>query len=322
MMPAGLGSGSCGCYTEPATLYRASSEWRVRPEQGVIVSYENVEVERVEHVGVIRLNRPKLLNALSPGLCLDLNDALDEFEADFPDIRAIILTGNGRGFCSGADLNGQIAAANGDAPGRRTTRAPYMPIAPRMRRLAQPIIAAVNGVTAGAGFSLSLAADIRIASDQARFASIFVKRALVPDTGSSESMVDLVGLGIASEMAFTGRLFDAPWALEKGLVNSVVPHERLINAAMALANEIAGNPPLTVRSAKKLLNRRFWLEDSLAHEHDANAPSMPSEDRIEALKAFVEKRPAVYPGGSSTHLSLPSQVSRSWISTVPHPRLG
>jgi enoyl-CoA hydratase/carnithine racemase len=162
--------------------------------------------------------------------------------------------------------------------------------------MAQPIIAAVNGVAAGAGFSLSLAADIRIASDQARFASIFVKRALVPDTGSSESMVDLVGLGIASEMAFTGRLFDAQWALDKGLVNSVVPHERLLDEAMALAVEIAGNPPLTVRSAKKLLNRRFWLEDSLAHEHDANAPSMPSEDRIEALKAFVEKRPAVYKG--------------------------
>ncbi len=261
------------------------------------MSYENVEVERVEHVGVIRLNRPKVLNALNPGICLDLNDALDELEADFPDIRAIILTGNGRGFCSGADLSGQIAAANGEAPRPGyDPRALIPPLAPRMRRVAQPIIAAVNGVAAGAGFSLSLAADIRIASDQARFASIFVKRALVPDTGSSESMVDLVGLGIASEMAFTGRLFDAQWALDKGLVNSVVPHERLLDEAMALAVEIAGNPPLTVRSAKKLLNRRFWLEDSLAHEHDANAPSMPSEDRIEALKAFVEKRPAVYKG--------------------------
>ena len=165
-----------------------------------------------------------------------------------------------------------------------------------MRRVAQPIIAAVNGVAVGAGFSLSLASDIRIASDQARFASIFVKRALVPDTGSSESMVDLAGLGIASEMAFTGRLFDAQWALDKGLVNSVVPHERLMEEAMALANEIAGNPPLTVRSAKKLLNRRFWLEDTLAHERDANAPSTPSEDRIEALRAFAEKRPGVYQG--------------------------
>ena len=259
--------------------------------------YENVKVERIEHVSVIRMNRPEVLNALNAGLALDLNDAFDEIEADFPDIRAVILTGNGRGFCSGADVNDQIAAASGDgpAPGYHP-RSSIPPLAPRMRRLAQPVIAAVNGVAVGAGFSLSLAADIRIASDHARFASIFVKRALVPDTGSSESMVDLAGLGIASEMAFTGRLYDAQWALEKGLVNSVVPHERLMDEAMLLANEIAGNPPLTVRSAKKLLNRRFDLQDSLAHEHDANAPSRPSEDRIEALKAFAEKRPGVFKG--------------------------
>ena len=107
--------------------------------------------------------------------------------------------------------------------------------------------------------------------------------------------MDLAGLSIASEMAFTGRLYDAQWALEKGLVNSVVPHEHLMDEAMLLANEIAGNPPLTVRSAKKLLNRRFDLQDSLAHEHDA-CPSRPSEDRIEALKAFAEKRPGVFKG--------------------------
>ncbi len=266
------------------------------------MAYENLEVERIDHVGIIRLNRPKLLNALSPGLCLDLNDALDELEAAFPDVRAIILTGNGRGFCSGADLTGRAAAAadgaagNGAAQPAYDRRAQIPPLAPRLRHVAQPVIAAVNGVAAGAGFSLSLAADIRIASDQARFASIFVKRALVPDTGSSESMVDLVGLGIASEMAFTGRLFDAPWALSKGLVNSVVPHERLMDEALALANEIAANPPLTVRSAKALLNRRFGLDDIIGPELVANAPSEHSEDRIEALTAFVEKRPAVFNG--------------------------
>jgi 2-(1,2-epoxy-1,2-dihydrophenyl)acetyl-CoA isomerase len=268
------------------------------------VSYENVEVERVEHVGVIRLNRPKMLNALSPGLCLDLNDALDELEADFPDIRAIILTGNGRGFCSGADLSGQMAVATGTAPeptGKAPEPAPNLaelitPLAPRMRRVAQPIIAAINGVAAGGGLALSLAAEIRIASDQARFASIFVKRALVPDTGASASLVDLVGLGIAAEMVFTGRLFDARWALAKGLVNAVVPRERLMDEALTLAGEIAANPPLTVRSAKKLLNRRFPLDDALPHEMPANAPSAPSQDRIEAIRAFAEKRPGVYQG--------------------------
>jgi 2-(1,2-epoxy-1,2-dihydrophenyl)acetyl-CoA isomerase len=243
------------------------------------------------------MNRPERLNALSPGLTSDLNDVFDELDAAFPDIRVIILTGNGRGFCSGADLGGQIASVNGQAPPPGYNPRVSIPLlAPRMRRVAQPIIAAVNGVATGAGLSLSLASDIRIASDQARFASIFVKRGLVPDTGSSSSLPDLVGLGIASEMAFTGRLFDAQWALEKGLVNSMVPHDQLMDAAMALAQEISANPPLTVRSSKALLVRRYRLDDALPHEHDANAPSTPSEDRVEALKAWVEKRDPVYHG--------------------------
>lgn len=261
------------------------------------MAYENLELERDGYIGIIRMNRPDRLNALSPGLTSDLNDAFDELDAAFPDVRAIILTGNGRGFCSGADLGGQIAAANGEAPRPAYNPRTSIPLlAPRMRKVAQPIIAAVNGVATGAGLSLSLASDIRIASDQARFASIFVKRGLVPDTGSSASLPDLIGLGAASEMAFTGRLFPADWALQKGLVNSVVPHDQLMDAAMALAQEIAANPPLTVRSSKALLVRRYRLEDALPFEHDANAPSMPSEDRVEALRAFVEKRDPVYHG--------------------------
>ncbi len=261
------------------------------------MTYENLELERDGHVGIVRLNRPERLNALSPGLVRDLNAAFAELNAEFPDIRVIILTGNGRGFCSGADLGGQIAAANGEAP--RPAWDPMSsipPLAPMLRTIQQPIIAAVNGVATGAGLSLALASDIRIASDQARFASIFVKRGLVPDTGSSISLVDLVGLGVASEMAYTGRLVDAQWALEKGLVNRVVPADQLMDAAMALAQEIAGNPPLTVRASKQVIHRRQRLDDALPYEHDANGPSMPSEDRIEALRAFVEKRDPVYHG--------------------------
>ena len=257
----------------------------------------DVELRREGHVGIIRMDRPERLNALNGGLTRGLNDALDELDAAFPDVRAIILTGNGRGFCSGADVEGQIASASGQA-GRPAydPRASIPLLAPRMRKVAQPIIAAVNGVAVGAGLSLALAADIRIASDQARFASIFVKRALVPDTGSSVSLVDLVGLGTAAEMAYTGRVFDAQWALAKGLVNAVVPHDTLMDEALKLAREIASNPPLTVRSSKQLLGRRQRLEEALPFEHDANAPSMPSEDRSEALRSFVEKRDGVFHG--------------------------
>ncbi|MBX7110896.1 MAG: enoyl-CoA hydratase/isomerase family protein [Dehalococcoidia bacterium] len=261
------------------------------------MTYENLQLERDGHVAIIRLNRPERLNALSGGLVRDLNDVWDQLDTEFPQIRAIILTGNGRGFCSGADLSAQIAGVSGEAPRPAwDPRSSIPPLAPRMRLVQQPIIAAVNGVATGAGLSLSLASDIRIASTEARFASIFVKRGLVPDTGSSVSLVDLIGLGAASEMAYTGRLVDAQWALEKGLVNKVVPPDQLMDSAMALAQEIAGNPPLTVRASKQLIHRRQRLDDALPYEHDANGPSMPSDDRIEALRAFVEKRDPVYYG--------------------------
>lgn len=261
------------------------------------MAYENIELDRDGYIATIRMNRPDRLNALSSGLVHDLNDAFDELDAAFPDVRAIILTGNGRGFCSGADLTRAVAAANGnETPLTSDPRAMIQLLAPRMRRQAQPVIAAVNGIAAGAGFSLALATDIRIASNEARFASIFVKRGIVVDTGSSSSLPDLVGLGVASEMAFTGRLFDAQWALEKRLVNSVVPHDQLMGAAMALANEIAANPPLTVRSAKALLNRRFRLEDALPHEDQANVALAQSDDRKEAMRAFAEERAPVFQG--------------------------
>jgi enoyl-CoA hydratase/carnithine racemase len=261
------------------------------------MAYEHLEVTRDGHVATVRLNRPERLNALNAGLVHDLNDAFDELDAAFPDVRAVILTGTGRGFCSGADLANAIAAANGaEAPPSYDPRALIPALAPRMRRAVQPIIAAVNGLATGAGFSLALAADIRIASDDARFASIFVRRGVAVDTGSSVSLPDLVGLGTASEMAFTGRLFDAQWALRNGLVNSVVPHEALMDAAAELAREIAANPPLTVRSTKALLMRRYRLEDALPHEDAANALGRLTEDRAEAMKAFAEKRAPVYHG--------------------------
>lgn len=261
------------------------------------MAYENLELERDGHIAVIRMNRPDRLNALSPGLVHDLNDVLDELDAAFPDVRAIILTGNGRGFCSGADLARSIAAANGEeSRPAYDPRAVIQSLAPRIRRQAQPVIAAVNGVAAGAGFSLTLACDIRVASEEARFASIFVKRGIAIDTGSSSSLPDLVGLGVASEMSFTGRVVDAQWALAKRLVNSVVPHDQLMDAAKALANEIAANPPLTVRASKALLVRRYRLEDAIPYEDGANGTLSSSEDRVEAMRAFAEKRTPVFQG--------------------------
>ena len=262
------------------------------------MSYETLHLERAGHVATLTLNRPEKLNAFNQQLTRDFHNALDELEGEFPDIRVLILTGAGRGFCSGADVNDQ-------APGRSREQevnqlgfaASILAIAPHLPRLPQAVIAAVNGVAAGAGLSIALASDIRVASDQARFSSIFIKRSLVPDNGASYILSALAGMGVAAEMALTGRIYDAQWALQMGLVNKVVPGSQLIEEARSLAEEIASNPPLAVRSTKQLLNSHMPdLYRVAKEEHEANEPANSSEDRREAILSFIEKRQPVYKG--------------------------
>ena len=256
--------------------------------------FEALSLTRAGHVATITLNRPEKLNALDPKLTEELHSALDMLAAEM-EVRAVVLTGAGRGFCSGADVNQQLASLEGQ-------RAPALArgiveLAPHIRNMPQPVIAAVNGVAAGAGLGIALACDVRIASEAARFSCIFVKRSLVPDTGSSYTLPRLVGQGIAREMALTGNIYDARWALEKGLVNTVVPAERLLEEARAMARDMASNPPICVRSIKQLLNQHDDdLEEILPLESAANAPSSGSEDRLEAVRAFLEKRQPVFKG--------------------------
>ena len=170
-------------------------------------------------------------------------------------------------------------------------------LAPHLQRIPQPVIAAVNGVVAGAGLGVALASDIRIASEEARFSCIFVKRSLVPDTGTSYTLAQIVGKGVAMEMALTGNIYDAQWALEKGLVNKVVPADRLLDEVMELAQTIVSNPPICVRCIKQLVYQHDGdLENVLHLESAANAPAYGSEDRLEAVKSFLEKREPVYKG--------------------------
>ena len=220
--------------------------------------YQFLSSERQGHLAVITFQREDKLNALSEEMTVELHRALDEVAEEFPGTRVLILTGAGRGFCSGADVGRLIQRANDDSASPKSERpetpvSSIMLLASHLRRIPQPVVAAVNGVAAGAGLSLALCSDVRIASEDARFSAIFVKRSLVPDTAASYTIAALAGQGVAAEMCLTGRVYDARWALEKGLVNKVVPAGDLMAEAETLADEIASNPPIAVRSTKALL---------------------------------------------------------------------
>jgi 2-(1,2-epoxy-1,2-dihydrophenyl)acetyl-CoA isomerase len=268
------------------------------------MSYEALNLERSGHIAILTLNRPEKLNALNQQLTQEFHAALDEVAGEFPDIRVLIITGAGRGFCSGADVGDQAEALSqpqNQGPPKYDTEAAFnesiLALGPHVPQIPQPVIAAVNGVAAGAGLSIALASDIRVASDQARFSCIFVKRSLVPDNGASYFLPALAGMGVAAEMALTGRVYDAPWALQVGLVNTVVPAEQLMEQAKSLAQEIASNPPLAVRATKQLLTSQVSDLYRVARaEYEANEPFRYGEDRREAILSFLEKRQPVYKG--------------------------
>jgi 2-(1,2-epoxy-1,2-dihydrophenyl)acetyl-CoA isomerase len=165
--------------------------------------------------------------------------------------------------------------------------------------LPKPVIAAVNGVTAGAGFSVALACDIRIASDKARFSQIFVKRGLIPDSGATFFLPRIVGLAKACELVFTGDMIEAAEAERIGLVSRVVPHDELMNVTWELAERIASGPPITIQLSKMALHRgsiATSLEDQVDHENYVQQMCFATEDFIEGVKAFIEKREPIFKG--------------------------
>lgn len=268
---------------------------------------EFVKLERDGHLATITLNRPDRLNALGAGVVADLHDTLDEVHRE-RDIWVVILTGAGRGFCAGGDVQSMGTRTGEDAP-RPTTGDDYfnrrvsqgrstVDLSVHIREIRQPVIAAVNGPAAGAGMSIALACDIRVASELARFTMAFIKRGFVPDTGGTHLLPRLVGSGIAAELALTGRIIDAETALRLGIVNRVVPHERLMDEARALADEILANPPITVALAKQALYRGLLtdLRTAVDYESQANVTASRTDDWREGVRSFLEKRAPVFQG--------------------------
>jgi 2-(1,2-epoxy-1,2-dihydrophenyl)acetyl-CoA isomerase len=263
------------------------------------MTYKCLIHELKDGIATLTLNRPERLNALGDTLRDDLHDALQRSSAD-PEVRAIVITGAGRGFCSGGDVK-----AMHEAREARRERGLLDRIAPSrdltlqlMRNAPQPIIAAVNGPAAGAGMNLALGCDIRIASTAARFGQSFVRRGLHPDWGGTYFLPRLVGPAKACELIFTGDLLDAQEAHRLGIVNLVVSPEELMPAAYALARKIASGPPVAIRLAKRAIYRNLEadLRTSLEFETFAQNICSETEDAREGARAFVEKREPKFQG--------------------------
>jgi 2-(1,2-epoxy-1,2-dihydrophenyl)acetyl-CoA isomerase len=252
-----------------------------------------VEVTRDGAVMTLTLNRPDVLNALNQAVHDGLRAALKD--ARKPDVRAVVVTGAGRGFCVGQDLT-EFREAPGDIGGR--LRGSYHPNILALRRLEKPVIAAVNGSAAGAGLSLAFACDLRLAADVATFVPAFVNVALVPDSGSSYFATRLLGYARAFEWLASGRPLPAPEAHAWGLVSEVVETDRLAARASELAAELAALPTKAVGMTKRLLDRAatIRLEEQLELEAQLQTVATQSEDFAEGVAAFLEKRKPRFSG--------------------------
>jgi enoyl-CoA hydratase/carnithine racemase len=266
------------------------------------MTFEQITTELAERVLTITLNRPDRLNAWTAQMGSELTEAFDRADAD-DEVRAIIVTGAGRGFCAGADL-----ASGGetfDYRARESAGAGAVPrdnggqFTLRVFRSTKPVIAAINGPAVGVGATMTLPMDVRLAADDARMGFVFARRGIIPEACSSWFLPRVVGISRAMEWVSTGKVFSAQEGLEGGLLRSLHPQGELLDAAHALAREIAENTaPVSVALARQLMWRMLGAEHPmLAHRADSRGMFArgQSADAVEGITAFLEKRPASFP---------------------------
>jgi enoyl-CoA hydratase/carnithine racemase len=263
------------------------------------MDFEQITTEVADNVLTITLNRPERLNAWTAQMGLELREAFDRADAE-EEVRAIIVTGAGRGFCAGADLT--AGGETFDSRKRESTgpaRDGGGELTLRIFRCTKPVIAAINGPAVGVGATMTLPMDIRLAAEDARIGFVFARRGIIPEACSSWFLPRVVGISRAMEWVSTGRVFSAQEGLEGGLLRSLHPQEELLDAARALAREIAENTaPVSVALARQLMWRMLGAEHPmLAHRADSRGMVSRGEsaDAVEGITAFLEKRPATFP---------------------------
>ena len=247
-----------------------------------------VEVTKQGNIGIVTMNRPEALNALSSQVFADLTKALDIVEHD-DDVYVVVITGAGRSFVAGADI-GEMATMNVEEGLAFSELGNNLMM--RVDLFPKPTIAAVTGFALGGGCELALAADIRVASEKAKFGQPEVGLGIIPGFGGTQRMARIIGTGAAMELIYTADTIDANRALEIGLVQHVVPAEELMPFALEMANKIASKAQVAIRTSKMAIRRGIDCDISTAATYEALAfaTCFATEDQKDAMKAFVEKR--------------------------------
>jgi enoyl-CoA hydratase/carnithine racemase len=265
------------------------------------MEYRDLIYDVSDNIATVTLNRPERLNAISGGMLASFSDAFREADHD-RNVRVIILTGAGKGFCSGLDLKEQGANANANSVNGAGALPAKFDLANSppvvLHQTDKPVICALNGAAAGYGMDIALGCDIRIASEHGKLAAIFTKRGVLPESGGTWLLPRLVGWERACEIAFTGRVLSAQDSLALGLVSRVVPADSLMSEARALATEIAKNAPMAVQATKRMM--RLGLDETFeANVHHVYLQLLPlfgSKDFVEGVRAFTERREPVFEG--------------------------